>query len=112
MPFPELPGYFVLFFLAKLNFFQTLHVGTSRLYKRPNSKRKIADDFNIIPVLADIDYPGRIRSVFTINDGESHLLVAYITSLISFTFEIDKKGNFIYANICSIVDTISCFFSL
>jgi hypothetical protein len=74
-------------------------------YTRSYSKGKIADDLNIISLLAEIVYPGQIRLVFTINNGELHLLVAYVTSVTLFTFEIDKKGNLIYANICSIVGT-------
>ncbi len=81
----------LLFPLVKFKFSQTLHVGTIRLYTCSYSKGRMADDLNIISVLSDIDYPDRIRSVFTINDGEPHLLVAYITSLTPFTFEIDEK---------------------
>ncbi|CAF4969602.1 unnamed protein product, partial [Rotaria socialis] len=44
-------------------------------------------------------YPGKIRSIFTIDDGEPHLLVAYIANLTPLTCEIDDTENFVYDNI-------------
>jgi hypothetical protein len=49
---------------------------------------------NIIFLLDGIEYPGKIRTIFTIDDGEPHLLVAYITNLIPLTCKIDEKDNF------------------
>jgi hypothetical protein len=90
----------LLFPLAELKFYQTLHIGRVRLTIRSYSEGKVADDSNIIFLLHGIEHPGKIRSIFTIDDGEPYLLVAYITNLTPLTCEIDENENFVYPNIC------------
>ncbi len=89
----------LLFPYTKIKYYKTLHFGKIRLSTRYYAEGKIADDSNIIFLLDGIEYPGRIRSIFTIEDGEPHLLVAYITNLTPLTCEIDENENFVYSNI-------------
>jgi hypothetical protein len=89
----------LLFPLTQIKYYQTLHLGRVRLCTRAYAEGKVADDSNIIFALDHVQHPGKIRSIFTIDDGEPHLLVAYMTNLTSFTCEIDGKQNFVYHNI-------------
>ena len=87
----------LMFSLRKLTFYQTLHVSRVWLCTRSNAADKVVDDSNIIFLLDGIDYPGRIQTIFTVEDDEFHL-VAYITDI---TCEVDKNENFVYPNIQS-----------
>ncbi len=86
----------LLFPFTKVKYYQTVHVGKVRLSTRSYAEGKIADDSNIIFLFDGMEYPGRIRSIFTINDGAPLRLVAYITNLTPLTCEIDGNENFVY----------------
>jgi hypothetical protein len=89
----------ILFPHSTINFYQTLHIGNLRLCTRSYAEKKIADDSNIVFLLNGIEYPGRIRAIFTIDNGEPLLLVAYLLNLIPFTCAIDTNENFVYPHI-------------
>ena len=89
----------LLFPLTDIKYYQTLHVGRTRLCTRTYAEGKVADDSNIIFDLDNVQHPGKIRSIFTIDGGEPHLLMAYMTNLTAFTSEIDDNENFVYHNI-------------
>ncbi|CAF1484871.1 unnamed protein product [Adineta steineri] len=91
----------LLFPLTKVKCYQTIHLGKLRLCTRTYAEGKVADDSNIIFVLDRVQRPGKIRAIFTIDDGEPHLLMAYITVLSPFTCQIDENENFTYHNILS-----------
>jgi hypothetical protein len=91
----------LLFPFAKCKYYQTLHIGKIRLCTRSYSEGKAADDSNIIFLLNGVKYPGKVRTIFTVDDGEPHLLVGYLVNLIPLTCEIDEKENFVYSNIVS-----------
>ncbi len=96
----------LIFPFTKIKYYQTVHVGKIRLSTRSYAERKIADDSNIIFLLDGIEHPGRIRSIFTIDDGAPLLLVAYITNLTPLTCEIDENENFVYPNILFTATTV------
>lgn len=89
----------VFFPFSKINSYQTLHIGKLRLSTRSYSEKKIADDSNIFFLLDGVVYPGRIRTIFTIDDGEPHLIVAYLRELTPLTCAIDEDENFTYPHI-------------
>ncbi|CAF4363060.1 unnamed protein product [Rotaria socialis] len=76
----------LLFPFAHIKYYQTVHVGRIRLCTRTYAEGKVADDSNIIFIFDNVQYPGKIRSIFTIDDGEPHLLVAYIANLTPLTY--------------------------
>ena len=49
--------------------------------------------------MCNVRYPGRIRTIFTMDDGEPHLIVAYLWNLTPLTCAIDRDEDFIYPNI-------------
>ncbi|CAF1058031.1 unnamed protein product [Rotaria magnacalcarata] len=89
----------LLFPFTQIKYYQTVYVGRIRLCTRTYAEGKVADDSNIIFIFDNVQYPGKIRSIFTIDDGEPHLLVAYIANLTPLTCEIDDTENFVYDNI-------------
>ncbi|CAF1674104.1 unnamed protein product, partial [Rotaria magnacalcarata] len=89
----------LLFPFAHIKYYQTVHVGRIRLCIRTYAEGKVADDSNIIFIFDNVQYRGKIRSIFTIDDGEPHLLVGYIANLTPLTCEIDDTENFVYHNI-------------
>ncbi|CAM4819408.1 unnamed protein product [Rotaria magnacalcarata] len=70
-----------------------------RLCTRSYATNKIADDSNIIFLLDGIEYPGRIRAIFTLDNDEPYLLVAYLRDLNPLTCAINVSENFAYPNI-------------
>ncbi|CAF1570040.1 unnamed protein product [Rotaria magnacalcarata] len=70
-----------------------------RLCTRSYATNKIADDSNIIFLLDGIEYPGRVRAIFTLDNDEPYLLVAYLRDLNPLTCAINVSENFAYPNI-------------
>jgi hypothetical protein len=66
----------LLFPFTKVKYYQTVHVGKIRLSTRSYAEGEIADDSNIIFLLDGMEYPGRIRSIFTVDDAVPLRLVA------------------------------------
>ena len=91
----------LLFPFTTIKYYQTVHLGKIRLSTRSYAEGKNADDSNIIFLLDGVEYPGRIRSIFTIDDDTPLLLVAYITNLTPLTCEIEQNEECIYPNILS-----------
>ncbi|CAF3351918.1 unnamed protein product [Rotaria socialis] len=89
----------LLFPFTQIKYYQIVHVGRIRLCTRTYADGKAADDSNIIFIFDNVQHPGKIRSIFTIDDGEPHLLVVYIANLTPLTCEIDDTENFVYRNI-------------
>ncbi|CAF2149385.1 unnamed protein product, partial [Rotaria magnacalcarata] len=69
------------------------------LCTRSYATNKIADDSNIIFLLDGIEYPGRVRAIFTLDNDEPYLLVAYLRDLNPLTCAINVSENFAYPNI-------------
>ncbi|CAF4169948.1 unnamed protein product [Rotaria magnacalcarata] len=89
----------VFFPHSKVNFYQTLHIGKLRLCTRSYATNKIADDSNIIFLLDGIEYSSRIRAIFTLDNDEPYLLVAYLRDLNPLTYAINVNENVAYPNI-------------
>jgi hypothetical protein len=66
----------LLFPFTKVKYYQIVHVGKNRLSTRSYAEGKTADDSNIIFLLDGMEYPGRIRSIFTVDDAVPLRLVA------------------------------------
>ena len=89
-----------LYFPAgKISFYNTIHIGRLRLCTRTYGENKVADDSNILFILNGNEYPGRIRSVCTIDDGEPFLIVGYLSNLTPFSCEMNDNKIFHYPNI-------------
>ncbi|CAF2036691.1 unnamed protein product [Rotaria magnacalcarata] len=69
------------------------------LCTRSYATNKIVDDSNIIFLLDGIEYPGRIRAIFTLDNDEPYLLVAYLRDLNPLTCAINVNEKFAYPNI-------------
>lgn len=89
----------VFFPHSKINLYQTLHFGKLRLCTRSYAEKKLVDDSNIIFLLNDVEYPGKIRTIFTIDDGKPYLLVAYLRDLMPFICTLDRNESFSYPHI-------------
>ncbi|CAF4735861.1 unnamed protein product, partial [Rotaria magnacalcarata] len=89
----------VFFPHSKINFYQTLHIGKLRLCTRSYATNKIADDSNITFLPDGIEYSSRIRAIFTLDNDEPYLLVAYLRDLNPLTCAINVNENFAYPNI-------------
>jgi len=89
----------LLFPLTKIKYYQIVLIGKTKLCTRSYAEAKIADDSNIIFLLDGMEYPRRIHSIFTVDDGPPLLVVAYITNLTPLTCEIDENEKFVYPNI-------------
>ncbi|CAF4340227.1 unnamed protein product [Rotaria magnacalcarata] len=89
----------VFFPHSKINFYQTLHIGKLRLCTQSYATNKIADDSNIIFLPDGIEYSSRIRAIFTLDNDEPYLLVAYLRDLNPLTCAINVNENFAYPNI-------------
>lgn len=81
---------------SKIIFHNTLHFGRLRLSTRAYGDKKLSDDSNIIFMLNGDEYPGRIRSIFTIDGDGPYLLVAYLQSLDTFSCQVDINETFHY----------------
>ena len=86
----------LLFSNAEINCYNTLHIGRLRLCTRSYAEQKVSDDSNITFLLNGEEYPGRIRSIFTFDNSEPYLLVAYLSNLKPFNCDIDTNGTFSY----------------
>jgi hypothetical protein len=91
----------LLFRLTEIKYYQTLYVGKIRLCTRSYDDGKVADNSNIIFLFDGIAYPGKIRTILTIEGAEPYLLVGYMINLTPLTCQIDEKDNFAYHNILS-----------
>lgn len=87
----------IYFPAGKISFCNTIQIGRLRLCTRTDAENKLADDSNIIMfILNGNEYPGRIRSVCTIDDGEPFLIVGYLSNLTPFSCKMDGNKIFHY----------------
>ena len=87
------------FSTGRICFYNSVHIGSLRLCTRTHAENKVADDSNIIFLFNGSEHPGRIRSIFTIDDSEPLLLVGYLSKLIPFTCQVDGKKTAPYPHI-------------
>jgi hypothetical protein len=85
--------------LMDIKYYKTLHMGKIRLSTRSYAEGKVADDSNIFFLLDGVEYPGRIRSIFTINNCTPLLLVGYLSNLTPTTCEIYENESFACPNL-------------
>jgi hypothetical protein len=89
-----------LFPHADIKFYQALNIGHMRLCTRAYSNAKIADDSNIVFRLNGNENFERIRSIFTVEDGEPLMLfVAHLSRVSPLVCAIDELENFTYTRI-------------
>lgn len=86
----------LLFPNSKITFYQTVNIGRLRLCTRAYCENETADDSNILFKSNDSEYPGRIRSIFTIDDGQPYLLVAYLSNYSPSRCKINENEFFDY----------------
>ncbi len=84
---------------GRMRFYNSAHIGRLRLCTPSYAENKVADDSNVIFLLNGNEHPGRIRSIFTIDDVEPFLLIGYLSNLLPFSCDVDSDKTFHYPHI-------------
>ena len=94
-----------LFPHATLDFYHTLHINHLRLSTRSYSNTKTTDDSNILFLLNGSKCFGRIHSIFTVDDKELLLIVAYLLNTSPLICPLDGSTKYEYSAIQTALST-------